>query len=46
VEICHAAGEKVAYYISSDSENVIGINTKEELENANHMLKNKKSGLE
>ena len=35
IEVCSKAGEKVDYYIPSDSEKVIGVNTKDELENAN-----------
>lgn len=35
IEVCSKAGEKVDYYIPNDSDLVIGVNTKDELENAN-----------
>ncbi|GAB4165295.1 MAG: NTP transferase domain-containing protein [Rickettsiaceae bacterium] len=38
VEICSAAGEKVSYYEASEHELVLGVNTQEELSNANSIV--------
>lgn len=35
IEVCSNAGEKVDYYIPDDSERVLGVNTQDELKNAN-----------
>lgn len=37
IEVCSKAGERVDYYIPEDSDKVVGVNTKDELENANRL---------
>jgi UDP-N-acetylglucosamine pyrophosphorylase len=41
IEVCCANGEKVSYYQSSEHEAVVGINTQEELLNANSLYQQK-----
>lgn len=45
IEVCFEAGEKVDYYIPDDSENVIGVNTKDELDYANNLVSKKEANL-
>ena len=46
IEICSSAGEKVSYYTSKNHHLVIGINTQEELQAANEIIKNNKFSQE
>ena len=41
IEICAKNGEKVSYYTSDDHNLVLGVNTQEELHNANSLIDKK-----
>lgn len=41
IEVCAKAGEKVGYYVPEDSDIVVGVNTKSELETANALASRK-----